>query len=152
MNLTRLTSGACNKSARLNGWEKIMWKTIDERPSFDSKKVLLSLDMPCRGGGVKEKVVMGYWKSGPGIFGYDQYENVSFMVRYWMEIPDTPNTLNETHNISMQECYKAFCEFHPDGKDLYPTYSDWLFSKDEKAVSFRQGWAAANKNQQTERS
>ena len=53
---------------------------------------------------------------------------------------------------SVEECYEAFCEFHPDGKDLYPTYSDWLFSKDEKVVSFRQGWAAANKNQRTERS
>ena len=45
---------------------------------------------------------------------------------------------------SMRECYKHFCEFHLDGKDLYPTFTKWLFCHDEKCVSFRQGWSVAH--------
>lgn len=53
--------------------------------------------------------------------------------------PNEPSVTTQ----SMMNAYLWFCDFHPDGKEKYPTYADWICSKDEGVRSFRQGWKCA---------
>ena len=53
--------------------------------------------------------------------------------------PDDPTVTKQ----SMYNAYLHFCELHADGKEIYPTYADWICSDVEQTRSFRQGWKCA---------
>jgi hypothetical protein len=44
----------------------------------------------------------------------------------------------------MTKAYEAWKTRHPELEHLAQTYEQWLFSRNEYIIAFRQGWAAAH--------